>query len=633
MSDLDQKDLETWATEETVESAAQMLRACCDKAIKENIYQAERAYRYASYFEGYTLTDLSGYGANVGGPLISNQEEEEVYKNDVRSLCFAFVNKSAANDSPRPQFTTKDADYEQQLKAADLDLAISSEMDMPQGQFNDIDDLVRQGVLIASSATGQFYVFSLIYENSTAVAAELDDSLTVGVYREEKYGRVKMLCRTVWLNPEIAVLRFGDEHEVAIAKNLEHQTGQFRENRKLGSDFDENRLSRRLVKVHMGWDIAAQREMFVLQDGTVLRDREYEHETPPCVSWSYKRELSGVRGTPLSHEIYNLNLLYNRQMGDVVATERKTPQVIIGVQKGTEEAGDAAKQAKDVKAVMVFETQGEPGKTISAVAAPKYSRDTLGLMSVVEQQIYDNAQIAKQHATGEKPQGTTSGVQEAMAASYYTEAHADGERRLIAMRVQGMAKLFAASIQELIDSEGVFTRMVGEKRFRKRLKGTDLDLDMGKYSLSIKAVSEQKDSPQSRTQEAKEMLQDPTVQFSGKDYLDFLHTYDVDSTANKVYGNRAWAEDQVEQWLKSSPDDMQDPEFFQPPELSMGLEGLQAVLGVVNEAFLKARNERVPILRLRFFESFLQQCLALIHEEQGRLAALQQPPPAAPPQV
>lgn len=626
------QDFETWATEDTADKAAECLVQCCEKAIAENCYVASRAYAFASHFEGYSLSNLTGYGATMNTDY---GQDDPIFKNDVRSLVFSFVNKSSANDSPRPQFVTKDADYEQQLRAEDLDLAVSAEMDRPHGMFNDIDDLVRHGVMIAASSTGQFYVFSIIYEDSAEPNAELDDSLTVGVYREGQWGKVKMLCRTVWMNPEVAVSRFGSKHAEAIDQAVESMTGTFRSGAASGGIHsvtpDSQHLSRRLVRVFMGWDVLAGRELMCLKDGHVLRDNaEYDRSEPPCVSWEYRRDLSGTRGTPLSADIYELNCLYNRIMGDVVASDEKTPQVVIGVQAGSEEAGSVKEQVRDVKGVLVLETTAPPGTALNFGAPPKFNRDSPALMQIVQEQIYSNSQISENHATGSKPVGTTSGVQEAMAASYYTEAHADAERRLIAMRVQGLARLFAHSIQELVDGPG-YERMVGEDMFRKQLKGQDLDLDMDKYRTTIKAVSEQKDSPQSRIDEAREMLKDPTIQFTGKDFNDTMATYDVDSAVDRAYSNRAWAEDQVELWLKAPIAKTQEADFFQPPELSMGLEGLEAAKTVVNRSFLKARSERVPIERLKFFEAFLNQCLALIHQEQARLASLQAPTPGVMP--
>jgi hypothetical protein len=49
-------------------------------------------------------------------------------------------------------------------------------------------------------------------------------------------------------------------------------------------------------------------------------------------------------------------------------------------------------------------------------------------------------------------------------------------------------------------------------------------------------------------------------------------------------------------------------------------------LRIMNLAWLRAKQQKMPVQRLVWFEKFCDDAMALIQEEQKRLAALQQPP-------
>lgn len=631
-------DAEVWMLRRKKADAARDLYDLSVRTLIENSYVATRAYRFASLFEGFSLTNLSSWGADVTNTdKIFPGLEAPIIKNRCRSLCQTFVAKSFANDSPLPQFTTKGGDFDQVNAAEDLDQTICTEFAQPHGQFGDIAEMHRHGGLIATAATGQYAIFCIDYDNATRPEGELDDTLTLGIYRAYRYGPIRHVVRTVWMLPEEAVRKFGMKFKDAIYANIEPRDGAFIAGKGVGPSADSLSTSsvvlrRREVRIIMGWAVQVGdepgRQMFLLKDHTILRDREYTKPEPPMVLWHYDIELGGERGTPLTQSIYMLSRYQNRILHDVDTAERKTSQVIIAVQSGTAGQSALKSQLASSEAVKLIEVNGPVEGAFKVFDSPKFSRDSLALEQVYDQAQYDDSRIGRNHATGTKPQGTTSGVQESLAASYYTESFADAERRSIQVRAIGTTRIFLWVLQSL--AEHGFERWVGDKEFRKLVRSADLDLDDSKYILEIKPVGEGKDTPKSRLEKAEKWLKDPSVPFIGADMVRMSTNYDLDRMKDQVYALDSWVEDQVKRYLKTGADEMSRRDFYQPPERWMQLEGLRSALRIMANAFLRARQTKTPAGRLVWFEKFCNDCVALIESEERRLAQLAQKPAPSP---
>lgn len=626
-------DSDCWYLRRKQADAARDLFDLSELALVENGPRATRAYRFASLFEGFVLTNISAWGADVTADnKIFPGLDIPVIKNRCRSLCMTYVAKSFANDSPLPQFTTKGGDFDQINAAEDLDQTICTEYAQPHGQFSDIAEMHRHGGLIATTSTGQYGIFAIDYDNADRPEGELDDTLTLGIYRAYQFGPIRHMVRTLWMLPEEAVRKFGKKFRKQIYDCIEPREANFVAGRGVGSSANSVLpMKRREVRVIMGWSVKVGKEpgrqMFILKDRTVLRDREYLKPEPPCVLWQYEIELGGEGGTPLTQTVYNLSRFQNRILNDVDTAERNTSQVYIAVQKGTQGEKAMKSQLGQSKAVTLVEVEGPIDGAFKVFDSPKFSKDSLALEAVYDQAQFDDSRIGRNHNNGTKPTGTTSGIQESLAASYYTESHADGERRSIQVRAIGTARIFLWVLQSL--AERGFERWVGDKDFRKLVKSSDLDLDDDKYILEIKAVGEGKDSPKSRLEKAEKWLKDPTVAFSGTDMVKMFASYDTDHFAEQIDEIDSWVEDQIKRYLRTPLKDM-NATFYQPPERWMQLDNLKLALKRMTVAFLKARQAKVPDQRQAWFEKFCNDCVALIHAEEERMAALQNPQPPAP---
>lgn len=636
-------DCDAWPLRRDPAVAASDLVDCSERAMIENCWRATRAYRFGSLYEGFTLTNLSSWGAdmlNTSG--IFPGCDAPVIKNRCRSLVRAFVNKSFANDSPLPQFTTKGGTFDQVAAAEDLDQAICAEFKEPQGGFASKAEMDRHGALIATAATGQYDVWCIPYANSTRPELELDDTLTTGICRTQQFGAIRHVVRSVWMQPEEAVRKFGTKFAKAIYENIEMREGKFISGQQLSRGSNPSasvQLQRREVRIIMGFAVKVGsepgRQMFVLKDCTILRDEGYDKPLPPMARWVYEPEVGGDGGTPMTQIIYVQSMYQNRILNDVDYAERNTPQLGIGTQKGTNGASAISGQLASAKCVQTFEVDGPIESAVKVFEFPKFSKDSLSLEAVYDQAQFDDTGIGRNHATGVKAQGTTSGVHESLSASYYTESFADAERRSIEMRAVSTTRIMVWALQ-VIAKRG-FERWVGDKNFRRKLRAEDLDLDDNKYILEIQPASEEKDTPKGRLKKAETWMQNPSIPFTGSDMVNMFRTYDDTRMAQQLYELDGWVEEQIERFRKTPLADMGKRDFYQPPMRSMQIEGLSSALRIMNLAYLRAKQQKMPVQRLVFLEKFCDDAMALIQEEQKRLAALQapssqgmQPPPGMP---
>lgn len=625
-------DCDAWPLRRDPSVAASDLVDCAERACIENCWRATRAYRFGSLYEGFTLTNLSSWGAdmlNTSG--IFPDCDAPVIKNRCRSLVRAFIGKSFSNDSPLPQFTTKGGTFDQVAAAEDLDQAICAEFKEPQGGFANKAEMDRAGGTFAAAATGQYDVWCIDYDNSTRPEFELDDTLTTGICRTQQFGAIRHVVRSVWLQPEDAVRRFGTKFAKNIYENIEMREGKFVSGQQLSrgsSPAASVQLMRREVRIIMGFAVKVGsepgRQMFVLRDGTILRDKGYDKPLPPMVRWVYEPELGGDGGTPLTQLVYVQSMYQNRILKDVDYAERNTPQLGIGTQKGTNGAAAISGQLASAKCVQTFEVDGPLESAVKVFQFPKFSKDSLALEAVYDQAQFDNPGIGRNHASGVKQQGTTSGVHESLSASYYTETFADAERRSIEMRAVGATRIMVWCLQSI--AKRGFERWVGDKTFRRKLRAEDLDLDDNKYVLEIQPVSEEKDTPKGRLKKAETWMQNPSIPFTGSDMVNMFRTYDDTRLAQQLYELDGWVEEQVERYRKTPIAEMGKRDFYQPPMRSMQMEGLSSALRIMNLAWLRAKQQKMPTQRLVWFEKFCDDAMALIQEEQKRLAALQQPP-------
>jgi hypothetical protein len=579
------------------EEAAQALLAECTRAIQNNESRRNEALCFASLFEGCELTSFDERGYVHDNDQVFRDLDVPVIRNTCRSIVQTGLSKMTAQDSPLPQFMSNGGDWSTRTKAVRLDRLVCAEYGMPQGPFSNLHELFRHGANLAMAATGSFGVFFL--PGPDAISCELDDTLTIGIESSGKHGRIISLVRTVWYNPEEAIARWPDfEDEILMNEELMPD----------GMRDDAAALKpERGVKVCMGWRVMLGkknfgRELFVLKDGTVLKDdREFKRDKPPVAFWHYERSLYGHWGVSLTRTIYAQCLRINQIINDVDYAEHNSPQGMVLFRKGAAKPGDLEK-AKGWNLVELTGT-GNLGDGIQIIEPPKYNSQSVELLLFHESGAHDTSGISAQHAAAKKASGTTSGKHENMVAALFTERFADTERRLIDMRTTMSARLIVWALQDMIEEVPDYKRIYAKGDYVEEITLKDLDLDLDRYTISIAPVSEDKNSPKARLDKADGWFEAGLL--TGAELLAFQQDYDDKAKSQLALAQENWLERQIDMWLHA--DDVE----YQGPIQWMDL---QAAAKTVAQALLIARTKGAPGDRLQWFTQFLDEVQTFIDQ-------------------
>lgn len=590
-----------------------------DECIRANAPKATRAYLYALAYEGYQVTNLAAH-LTTNLPSLLHAEQDDAFPiiiNKVRSIVNTFVAKATANDTPVPQFVTNDADYEESLRAENLDEVINTELANEHGLFNDCGELDRHGVTVAACSTGQYWVFAFPGEGK--VDAEVDDGLTIGCIRDRNMGRVHTMSRSTLWDPEALIHRYPSKKK-AILANVDMveptvlsggllETGRSRPR--------EGALKERKVRVIQGWRVAMKskgkttkgREMFVLKDGRDLEDNDYMWDEPPGKDWVFEREVSGQGGVSMTHSFYRMYMRQNEMIHGADRAEHNTPQETWLCQKGSGEAEAVKGQLTGATGVKIVEVTGNLANSVKVIDNHGLKRNAVQLIEMYDAACHEVSGVARNQVAGTGQSGTNSGIQEVYRASYFTERFADQERRLVLFRTKIRAKLFLRAMKGVVDSR--YSVWVGSKNRRKQLKSSDFDLDESKYTIDIKPASEEKDSPQTRLKKIEQMAKDPATMVTGRDVVEAMKTFDSDRVEQQATALDSLVEEYCKRWRRETKETLKDA-FYQSPSKWWQIPGLQSALRICAADHSRAQLEGVPAQRLKYHEQFMNECVALI---------------------
>lgn len=631
-SDRRQSAPSTWNLERDKALAAKKLVEWNDEGIAANWTRASRAYLFASAFEGYTLTNLSGFGCNVlQTDLALDGDEVPITVNRVRALGKAFVAKTGANDDVVPQFVTNSGTFDQQQSAENMDRVVCAEYEQQQGAYADFHALCRKLELMVTTALGRGWVFVFPgnYGGRIKPEAEIDDGLTINMVREHQYGRIIRLSRSTWRDPESEIAKYPKKRQ-AILENVEVMQPDIKAGSGIRAFPDLNTQvspSLRLVRVVQGWSIGLGakdpgREMFVLKDGTVLEDNRWDRPSPPCRHIDYEEELSAGGGTPLTQTIYRLFCREQELINDADQVERNMPCEVLLTRTGDQmSAGTTVKkQLESAKGIIVVEVPQVEG-AVEAMEMKGLPRKTMELLTLYAGLQHEIPGISRGHADATQQKNISSGIQASLEASLFPELHADFVLRFNRFRAVDCAELFVWAIQDIVEAGDLYEVWAGDDETKRMVKGDDLDLDMQKYKIQIKPASSRKDSPATRLQKAEKWLTDPTVTFTGADMAQFWKTYDVDRFSEELDAITDGVRRQIRKW-RSLPI-LEAQAQYRSPAKWMTIQGLESALRVVVADYEDARDSNVPEDRLGLWENYMNQCTSLIRTLKTEEAKLQ----------
>lgn len=581
---------EKWHRCTDPEEAAQNLLRAGQLAIEKASPRRGEARLFASLHEGLELTSFDGAGYRYDNNEVFEHISMPVIKNTVRSIVMTAVAKMTANDSPLAQFMTNEGGWEEQTKSTRMGRMVDVEVEQPQGHFATLHELHRHGATIAIAATGSYMIF--FFPGDEGVRAELDDTLTVGIDQAGRFGRITALVRTVWYDADELAADFPDFEDEIYANEQLHQ------DQWVSTDIESDVRPRRGVKVVQGWHCQYKdnvgREMWVLQDGTILRDEDYDRKFPPMVKWDYERQLYGLWGVPLTRTIYEMAMRENRMLCDMDNAERNSPQCLVILPENAEKPGDL----DEARGWTFIRTMVDP-KQINFVTPPKYNQMSADFADRMAAGCQDISGISNQHTAAKKAVGTTSGKHEHLVAALFTERFADQERRLIQVRAVDTAKEVVRAMKELVEDQPDFERIWSRGDKTEKIRPADLDLDVSKYTITVAPVSEDKDTPKARMDKAQEWLEMGLI--TGTEFASLEQTYATNAKTGTLIAQEEWLEKQIDKWLHADEKERLAEDFYQGPDRWIDLP---AAMRQVSMAKLQARSRGAPSDVLEWFDKF-----------------------------
>jgi hypothetical protein len=597
---------ELWHRVFNTEDAAQLLLRTAREAIEGNATRRTEARTFASCFEGLELTSFGGDGYQYDNTEVFPNIDQPMIKNTIRSIGMTAVAKMTANDTPLSQFMTNGGGWAEQVKSVRMGRLVDAEVEQPQGLFATLHEMHRHGATLAINATGSYLIF--FFKGDNGVRCELDDTMSVGIETSGRFGRITSLVRTVWYDADELATDFPDYADDIYDNEQINPDGV--NSVRVGDDDTELR-PRRGVKVVQGWSCSYKnkvgRQMWVLEDGTPLFDEDYDRKYPPMVKWDYERQLYGVWGVPLTRSIYEMAVRENRMLCDMDNAERNSPQCCMILPENAEKEGDLdeARGWAIIRAAVPDQ--------IHFATPPKYNQMSADFVDRLQVGMQDVSGISNQHSAAQKAQGTTSGKHEHLVAGLFTERFADQERRLIQCRAVDTARQIVYALKDLLEDEPEFSRVWSRGDKSEEIKVADLDLDVSKYTITIAAVSEDKDTPKARMDKAYDWLQMGLI--TGTEFASIQQTYATQEKGALVIAQEQWLEKQIDKWLHSEEDDRMDEGFYQGPTEWIDLP---AALRQVSMAQLQARSRNAPSDVLEWFDKFLAEASDYIDQDQAQ---------------
>ncbi len=596
---------EKWYRVENSEDAAQLLLRDAREVFQNNGPRYSECKAFSSVFEGNELTSFEMSGYQFDNRDVFPGLDAPILKNTIRSKGMAMVATLTSNDSPLAQFMTNRGGWKESVKAIRMGRLVDAEVEQPQGNFATLHEMHRHGATLAINVTGSYMIF--FFPGDEGVRCELDDTMAVGIEVSGRFGRITSLVRTVWRDADELAADFPDYEDEIFANEEVCLDGTISA---AASETHENVLRpRRGVRLVQGWFLKYKgcmgREMWVLEgDCTILRDRDWDRKTGPWVKWDFERSLYSVWGVPMTRAIYEMAMRENRMLCDMDDAERNSPQCCIVLPENAEREGDLDK-ARGWAIIRC----SVPDK-LNFVSPPKYNEQTAAFVDRMGTYCSEVSGMSDQHSAARGEAGTTSGRHEELRAHLVTERFADQERRLIQIRAVDTAKRIVETLEELLEESPEFSRVWARGDKTEEIQASDLDLDSSKYSITIAAVSEDKDSPKARLDRAYEWMEQGLI--SGAELAALEETFATHAKSAGLIAQEAWIEKQIDKWLHSKESVRLDENFYQGPTEWLDLP---AAMRQVSLAQLQARTREAPAEILEYFDKFLAECSDYMDED------------------
>ncbi len=613
-------------TAKTAAEAGSRLIALAEsnKAMQET--RRQLAAKYASLYEGMSLSGLApyGYSSDASHYFKTDQEEIPLIRNAAHSIVDTWVSKIAALETAKPTLITSHGNWSDRRIAKKLELLVEAEYYEQQGRFANLEELWIHAVRIAAAATGSVAIKVTPYPNEPKISHEIHDTLTMFFdFGELTYGDLLTVGEITWFDVDRLLEIFpGKLNEEKIRGSVQKPPDEFR------APVGSQGYITEMVPLYEGWrGMHAGKEgkyCAAVRAGT-LEWKPYTYARPPFIWFTVDPHLFGILGHCLTHHIYESvkrdNLILSKiDRGITLAVQN---HIFIDKMKlAKPDDLDVAEDSKivdmtDPSAVQFVNAQGFH-------SAHKEVADSHWLDA------HNVSGVPELHTTSKAQPGITAAIADRQVAARLNERFAATQRRLVQAVAVDDARLIIQGLREVREREK-FTKLWPGSKFLKEIDSDVLDLPDHKYRLRLAGVSGRDNTPEGRLQKAFELRQMNVLSDAG-----FVAAqqpgYDVPEELSDKNIEREWLDNEFERWLYASDEDAQKPDFYRGPLLY--IQPGPAISYTV-AALLEAQIDELEPERLEFFLLFLSDLDALLQkqEQTGRPPTPAQLMPPQPPGV
>jgi hypothetical protein len=637
-----------WAKLDPVERA----KAAYDLALrgdKDNSNRRERCRRDCSAYEGLQLTSFGAYGYSAAEFTADLGKDDKgnavpVLINIAKAIVQTMTSKIAVLSKPKTKVVTTYGSWKDRRAAIQIDRLIEADFQSSQGWlYPTLWQMGEHGFKLAHAATGTVGIKVSEYPNSSKVHYQLLDMLDVFFDLDElTYGQPLTMGTSTWWNPyELA--KFFPDWEVDILNSCEDPPEGL-------TPVEGEGKRARMVRLVEVWKLAIGKEpgryIACIKGGINLTDpddEEYPYDSFPIATYHADKNLTGPWSQSTTGIMFEALKMLNECVLSMKTAETHTAKtLLIHDPKQLN-----SQQVNETRDFMSLELATENDTTVSNapvqfIAPAPFDRMNIEWVNWLIQMIHDMTGMSESATQGTREKGITSAEGQRAVAAIGAERFAQSSSDYIQWLAVDVAKLALRSMKRIHERDGSFTRNwvrsskgnTSAKFLRQVSSEVLAGLDENNYVLQAAPVGAERNTPAERSQRAVEAVQYGIIQPDRLPAL--LEHLDTPGEVSGLDAQREWVENEIDRWLYSPPEELEEPDFYHSPLPQMNLEDATLqVLDAFWRSDIELANDKEEDHRLDFFGQFITELDALAKQkaqfqlEQEAAAQPQQAQPAA----
>lgn len=606
-----------WALREPHEAAAQVENAITKLGERSN-WRHQMAARGAMVYSASLGTQAHG-GLFQSLPFDAYQRNSANKKwgkhrwNHGRSAMQTIVAKIAGLDQPKSQNVTTEASWEEKAQAVWADRFVEGNFHERQGQWQDIWDLARHGMLLSCASTGNVgirvepdFVFKRVSHMLRSTLNTYVDRFDCG-----PDGSPLSTFDVTWENPEVLAEdpRWKDGPLGAGARDHILKSADVCP-RHLRPE-DEPDFDTQLVKVITSWRLPfgkfrGREARFV--GGRCIQWDDYEHDQP---------RIALFRASPrLGDPFWSENLLESvlwciDTANDVVTSAERAMRLLSGVLVAYDTDSTPSKGVQNAKDVSLLKYSSNKGEAPRILTTPIVDPSRMNFAKDNIEQAMEILGINQMHTRGQQPAGLHSGRAVRMVAALFSERHSILQRRWRHWLGVDTAKLNVAAALEIGEHEPDWQVTWPGQDFDAKVSVEALrSIREKKYEMRPYVVSEQKNTPADRAEMANEML--ANGQISNEAHAQLIQrTLDTPAATKGQSSQRRFFAKLIDEALHAKESEVTDPDYWatkytSPPPWIRGPQAAEA-MDQVFRAYMDAVTDEVPQYRRDVLKRTLEE--------------------------